>query len=185
MIGRPDADGKYQLSGREYFAIREIFGLISALAYNGDELKARAQLIPGVWRDFRMVQAKITSVVDAMLRTVPIKKIRMIKEDCANTVINVEVRAPHGAKPPVPPDYVCVPSTALDDIIGRVLNVECFACDKAGKAMTRCPVRAAIDDLFPFEIEDPDNGGCKYCGYHISHDYNGHEEEDNNNAESE
>ena len=178
MIGRPDADGKYPLSGREYFAIREIFGLISALAYNGDELKARAQLIPGVWRDFRMVQAKITSVVDAMLRTVPIKKIRMIKEDCANTWINVEVRAPRGVKPPARPDYVCVPSTALDAVIGRVLDIECFACDKTGKEMTRCPVRAVIDDLFPFEIEDPDNDGCKYCNFHIDRADTRYEEKD-------
>lgn len=183
MIDRPDVDGKYPLSGREYYSIRELFGMISALEYTMDDLKARAQLTPGTWRDMCLVMSKAKKVVDELLDTIPQRKLRMIRTDIENTVISVEVRAPHGAKPPRNPDYVCVPSKALDGLLERIVDIDCFACAKRGREIKKCQMRQLIEDTFPYDIPEPDNDGCKFCNCHIDHDDLRSEED--NDAESE
>ena len=49
MHQRPDEDGRYPLSMKEYTALRTLFGAVNAL--DSDTLKERCKLFPGGWRD--------------------------------------------------------------------------------------------------------------------------------------
>lgn len=176
MIGRPDADGKFPLSGNEYYAIREIFAVISALDSALGYLKDRAKLTPGTWRDLCAVMKLSQKALDQLLRSVPVKKLVQIKSDIERTVVSVEVKPPHGVGLPKDPDFVCIPAPTLDYLIGIVMDIECFACEKRGREIKKCPIRPAIEDTFPFEIPEPENDGCKFCNYHIDHDNKQYEE---------
>lgn len=184
MLGRPDEDGKFPLSGNEYYAVREIFAVISAFETSMDYLKDRAKLKPGTWRDMKLVSTKSQSAVGELLRTVPLKKIEQIMIELKNTFITVDVRPVRGVKPPKRPDYVYVPAAALDGLIERVMDIDCFACEKRGREIKKCQLRALIEDTFPYAIPEPDNDGCKFCNCHISRDDMRYDEEENH-AESE
>lgn len=185
MLGKPDAQGKYPLSSNEYYAIRLIFAVISAFETEVGYLKERTKLKPGTWRDLRLISAKAQKVVDELLHTVPLKKIEQMKIELNNTFMTVDVRPIRSMKTPKRPDYVYIKASAIDGLIGSVMDIECFACEKRGREIKKCPLKEIIEDTFPYEIPDPDNDGCKFCGCHIDHEYNGHEEEDEKNAESE
>lgn len=166
MLRQPDSDGRYPLSGNEYYALREIFGIISAFETSHGYLKERAQLKPGTYRDMMLVLKKSQHVLTELLRTIPAKKLGQIMAELKHTFVNVEVRPERGVMPKQT-DYVYVPAKALDDLIERVMDVECFACDKRGREIKKCPLRSMIEDTFPYDIPEPDNDGCKFCGYHI------------------
>lgn len=176
MIGRPDAEGKYPLSGNEYYAVREIFAVISAFESSMGYLRDRAKLTPGTWRDMNLVLKLSQKIIDVLLRSIPTKKLVQIKSDISRTVVSVEVRQPHATGAPKDPDFVCIPAPTLDYLIGIVMDIECFACERRGREIKKCPIRPAIEDTFPFEIPEPENDGCKFCNYHIDHDDKRYEE---------
>lgn len=182
MLKQKDAEGKYPLSGNEYYAIREIFGVISAYESSMNYLKDRAKLTPGVWRDLCLVLKKSQTALDDLLRTVPRKKLQQMKVDIENTVVSIEVRAPHSVKPKKAPDFACVPITALDNLIGRVMDIDCFACEKSEREIKKCPMKVLIEDTFAYEIPDPEDGRCKFCNFHIDHDDRRYEEGEQNHA---
>ena len=179
MLGKPDAQGKYALSGNEYYAIREIFAVLSAYETSMEFLRDRAKLKPGVWRDMRLVSSKSQNIIAELMRTVPAKKLQLIMTELPNTYITVDVRPPRGAQPVKRPDYAYVPAAALDELICRVMDVDCFACEKRGRAIKKCPLRAMIEDTFPYDIPEPDNDGCKFAGCHIDRADTRYETEDN------
>lgn len=170
MMRQPDADGRIPLTGNEYYAIREIFGMISALELGMGYLQERAHLKPGVWRDLKLVSAKAQSAVSELLRTVPRKKLEQITHDLEHTHVTVEIKPElKCVKPPQAENYVYVSALALDKLIDTVMQFECFACDKAGKDVKRCPVRKIIEDTFPYDFELDEDGGCVFRGCKIEH----------------
>lgn len=185
MLGKPDAQGKYPLSGNEYYAIRLLFAAISSFETEADYLKDRANLKPGVWRDIKLIQAKTLHILDELLHTVPIKKIAQMKTEIRNTFITVDVRPIRDMNPPKRPDYVYIKASAIDSLIERVMDVECFACEKRGREIKKCKLRETIEDTFPYDIPEPNNECCKFCGCHISREDNLYNKEAWLNDESE
>lgn len=74
MWRKPDEDGRYPLSHAEYQALRSIFGAKNALEQTHHDLERRVRLIPGGWRDFRLVMTLIDKLMAAVLGTIPQKK---------------------------------------------------------------------------------------------------------------
>ena len=60
MLKPMDKDGKYPLTGREYNALRCIVLSKNEVTNSIDSLKDRFHLIPGGWRDARMIYTRYT-----------------------------------------------------------------------------------------------------------------------------
>lgn len=97
MSSRDDPN-RPRLRGREYNAIRELFGLMSGLEKYMGLLKERAQLQPGCWRDLRLVEAKLEKGLEALLKTIPPDKLGQVQRDLDNTQVTVEVRPPQDCR---------------------------------------------------------------------------------------
>ena len=87
-----DADGRFHFSERDYYATRELFGIVSTFNKCSGELERRVREIPGGWRDFRLIQTLSEKLLIGILRTVPQKKLAAIKRELDNTEVLVNVR---------------------------------------------------------------------------------------------
>ena len=124
---------RFPLSGREYYALRELFGVVSTFNNCAGELDKRVRSIPGAYRDYRMIQSVAEKLVRKLLTTVPKNKLVQISKELKYTRIVVEV------KPEITPSrddgnlLTYVPQRALERIMEKVVGYECFCCEKAGK----------------------------------------------------
>ena len=95
MSTRPpekDADGRFHFSEREYFATRELFGIVSTFNKNAEQLERRVREIPGGWRDLKLIMAVSEKLLRGILRTIPKKKLAVIQKELLNTEVLVNVR---------------------------------------------------------------------------------------------
>ncbi len=74
MWKQPDEKGRYPMSNAEYQALRALFGAKNALEQTSKDIERRMRLIPGGWRDFRMLVSVLDKLLMSVLRTVPQKK---------------------------------------------------------------------------------------------------------------
>ena len=151
------------LAEKEYYAIRELFGLISAIQKYGSILKQRAQMKSGVWEKMQRIDADSQDVLQSLLVTIPIEKLRLIQRELPNIRVTVETTPERGYRKKND-EYVYVTAKALDLLIQKTVDFECFACDKTGKAVADCPVRKAIEDTYPFKLPGGSDGQCKFSG---------------------
>ena len=87
-----DADGRFHFSEREYYATRELFGIVSTFNKYAGLLEHRVREIPGGWRDLRMLMTVSEKLLKSILRTVPKKKLAAIQKELRNTEVIVNVR---------------------------------------------------------------------------------------------
>lgn len=95
MATRPpekDADGRFHFSEREYYATRELFGIVSTFNKNAEQLERRVREIPGGWRDLKLIMAVSEKLMKGILRTIPKKKLAVIQKELTNTEVLVNVR---------------------------------------------------------------------------------------------
>lgn len=170
MNSQPDADGRYALSGNEYYALRYLFGIISGFETSMGYLKERAQLKQGTWRDMKMIAAVAGKTVENLLATVPAKKLVQIHKELANTQIDIRVKGTAGIPSTEAESYCYVPENAIDTLVQNMLEYQCFACEKTERESRKCPYRKAIDGCFPFEQPEGTKDQCRYCGYSIEKD---------------
>ena len=173
-----DADGRLHFSEREYYAARELFGIVSTFSKCAGELERRAREIPGGWRDLRLITTLSEKLLSCILRTIPKKKLAVIRKELENTEVIVNVRK-----------NVCQPSTeetdgytyvsqrALERITQRVVDFECFCCEKKGADAKRCQLRRDIEATYHFEYDCPMKQECPFQGMMFGGEYGTDEDE--------
>ena len=162
---KQDEDGRYALSSREYTALQQLFGLVHAS--NNETLKARLQLIPGGWRDMRLIAAKSQALLEALFATVSFKKLHSIQRELNNTICEVKIKAPSGHSK----DHVFISRTALVRLMERAIYTDCYLCEKTIKECKQCPLYQDLNDCFPYELAEPENPLCPFDGVsHLSAD---------------
>lgn len=154
------------LTGREYYALREMFGLISCYGKSLGYLEKRAKTLPGVWRDMHMISAKTERVIAALLSTVPTDKLRQIERELENTYVSVEVRRTVIAQPEREM-FTYVPQKPLEALIEGVLRGECMFCEKDQRESKKCPWRKAIEATYPYELPEVYKEHCRFSGFTI------------------
>ena len=172
MLGNPDEQGRYALSGREYYAIRFLFGMVSCFQESAKILKDRANVASrSTWRDIRMVSSVCDKILDTLLSTIPYRKLAQIKTELSNTMISVDVT--HGKGLPAPKkDAMCyVPEKAVESLINNMIDFQCFSCQKSLKEAKKCPYRKSIDDCFPYEPLGDKQDMCRYSGLNFELEY--------------
>ena len=160
------AEERWPLSGREYFAIRQLFAIVSSYEHSMTQLEKRAKAIPGAWRDLKMLSAKSENLIAALLRTVPANKLQQIQRELGSTTVTVEVKGAANSKLERGA-FQYVPCEALETLIQHMIDWECFSCEKCGKEAKKCPYRETIEACFPYEMSFKDKEYCAYSGMNI------------------
>jgi len=137
------------LRQKEYYALRTLFGMVEMFAKHAELLEKRVKGIPDGWRDMRMIASVAQKLMEHILETVPDKKLASIQKELRHTVVEIKVT----------PDYsgensgCCyISEDTLDGLIQRLMNAECFLCDKSGAAMKACGLRKTLADAYPWDF---------------------------------
>ena len=91
MNNKPDNNGRYSLSGREYYALRELFAAVDGFNRNACELEKRVRTIPNGYRDLRMLQSVSAKLMRDILETVPVKKLAQIRRELSSSEMILRV----------------------------------------------------------------------------------------------
>ena len=151
------------LTSREYYAIREMFGIVSTFEKTMGYLEKRAKKLPGAWRDMNMISAKGQRLIAALLSTVPADKIKLIEKELHNTVVNVDV-VRRGLPEPKIDEFTYVPQKALETLIDGIVQEQCFLCEKDKRQSKKCPWRKAIEATYPWELPEQYKEHCRFSG---------------------
>ena len=164
---------KTPLSGNEYAALRCFFGVVSTMTIHQGRLEKRIRSIPNGWRNWRFIQSSADRLLDELIETIPPNKLKQIRTELAHTRVFVEVRREF-CNPAVDRDekmMTYVPMRALERIMAVAVNNECLFCERSGKVAKKCPLRADLNAMYPFEVEkEPElaNGQeCPFAGWRI------------------
>lgn len=163
---RPD---RTELTSREYYAIRELFGLVSSFERTKGLLEKRAKKLPGTWRDMNMIVAKGMRVMAALLSTVTIEKLKIISKELDNTVVNVDV-VKRGMPQRKADTFTYVPTEALETLLRGIVQNECVFCEKTKREAKKCIWHNAIEATYPFELPELHKEHCRFSGFTIEHE---------------
>lgn len=162
MTKQPDADGRYALSGREYDSIRYIWTAFSTLDAYSASLKDRLKLIPGGWRDIRLLHAVSKNLERKLFDTVPIRKAAAMKAEMNNSSLTMSVRMADQRLPGI----MYMDEHALIALIDLLVSRECLLCEKCGKDAKRCVIRRTIEDVMHYDLEPaPNPEDCPLAGW--------------------
>jgi hypothetical protein len=160
------AQANKPLSGKEYAALQSFFAAISHMAELIPYLKARAHMVPNLWRDLRMIETRLQTILDQLLLTVPPEKLRHISQDIRNTSLYIKVEAP-GIRTQSTEGFSYTPTKVLNQLLAYMCEHECMMCDKTPTEARRCPYRQILDNALPHEIKARDRENCKYADFVI------------------
>jgi hypothetical protein len=157
MWKQPDENGRYPMSNPEYQALRALFGAKNALEQTSKDIERRVRLIPGGWRDFRMLVAVLDRLLAAVLRTVPQKKLLAIRAELSRTICEVHMQ---GVTSPKDDDLLTVvPQGALERVINEAVSFRCFGCERCD--YKRCELFKAVDVLYHYDF--PKTKTCPFA----------------------
>ena len=165
MLRKPDEDGRYPLSGREWNALRCVQTAMNELDVCQDYLKERLKLTRNGWRFLRAALAMMDRVCDLIYSTVPRKKLMAMREEVRHSQIRLIVK---GADDRMPPGIVYVDEDAFIAVMDYVISQECWCCEKTGKDVKRCRIKQLILGVLHYEsdpAEFPEDGHCELAGH--------------------
>lgn len=161
-----DKDGRYPLTGREYEAMRTLWGAMNAL--QGDDLKARLQTTKDGWKALKTAEAFMQKAIEALNMTIPLNKLLTLQRELKETVCIVRLR---GASYVSQRDSVFVSQPALVRLLDRAIQMDCMLCEKTRKEGAKCRLYRDIAACFPYELENPnEEDKCPFAGInHITY----------------
>ena len=157
----PDKDGRYPLSGREYIALRSLYGAVNVIAQYSNELKQRAMLTDGTWETMEGMLDNSCKVLANILNTVPKARLHILQKELDSTYLTVNVKRPYESTQ----DTGCyIESKSLMTLANAAIRDHCFICDRSCKDGTRhCEIYKAVQDCYPYQFESYDDK-CPIAG---------------------
>lgn len=166
------------ISKKEYYAIQAIFGMMSELSRNLEDIKSRAQKLPGVWRDLKLCQTLLAKSQKLLLKTVPIKKLYQIQRELDNTYTRIHVGKDYSKNTDA---VTYIDRDALDRIVSRAMLMHCFACTKCGREARKCQLRQDIEDTYLWNLHPLRNDElCRFADCTLEEAINEQENRTNN-----
>lgn len=150
------------LTNKEYYTLRELFGIVNTFDKCANDLRARCKLIPGGWRDLRLIITKAEKLMTDILHTVPLKKLESMRKEFDHTVCEVRVTRDFTGKAKEE-GFAYVPDRALERVVHRLIGYECLCCDKSAKEGKRCKLFKDIEALYPWPMP-PRSDRCPLAG---------------------
>lgn len=157
-----DSDGRLPFSEREYYALRQLCGAFSMADNHSDELKERVRLIPNGFRDLRLIVSMSEKLITNIMKTIPLKKLKLIQRELKNTVCEVKVNRDVTGRNSE--GFCYVPEQAMVRTVERVIDYTCFGCEKCGREAKKCPVRLDIESLYPWDVVVKGDDPCPLSG---------------------
>ena len=162
-MNKPSEGERTNLTGQEYFALRSLMGIVSTFATEDRVLKNRLKKVPMGWCDVKMIEAKADRLLDAVLATIPAKKLAQIRQEIGHSRVEISVvRDVTGAHKKA---FTYVPNEALEWLEDQVIDLNCMMCDKTEKESRKCPVRRNIEALYQYDF--PERKGCPIAQMNI------------------
>lgn len=158
MISKPDADGRYPLSGREYGALKTIIAAVNSL--ETDALNPRCELCENALDDLNTARSLLRKTLDALLETVPVKKLIAIRKEMGCTYCVLKTQ-PIGD---VTNHTVYVDQPSMVRLMERAISMECFMCERSAKECQRCPLFHDLSACFPYDLLEPSDTLCPFAG---------------------
>lgn len=151
------------LSSREYAALMSLFAAVSHYSELYPILRRRADNLPGVWDAMKTAEEKTESVIDEILRTVPQKKLRQIKEELNHVKLYIRVERPGCVASLDTTPFSYIETKTVNELLQYVCEHECLMCDRTPTEARKCPYRKMIEDALPHTVNAKDGANCKYA----------------------
>ena len=165
MLGEPDKQGRYKLSGKEYSALLRIMATHNEMIVSSDAIKERIKTIKYGWRDFCRAKQILDKLSRDLLDTVPLQKLLVIQREVKAARLYIKI-GPDAC--PDPNDHVVyINETAFVALLDQIVAMNCLLCDKHGREVKKCPWLKLIEDVMPYSPDpelDPSDGSCQIAG---------------------
>ena len=159
-------DRSMPLTEKEYYAIREFFGFVSAIQRYGSILKRRAEKTDGTWEEIERISRESENVLHNLLITIPVQKLQLIQRELPNIRVTVETVPERGRRKKTD-EYAYVPTKDLETLIQKTIDWNCFACEKTGREIEQCPISKAVEAVYPFRLPGDSSKSCKFSGLNL------------------
>ena len=123
---------------RELFAA--LFALDNILDKFSGGYQRLCQRVPGGWRDYRIAQSRMASVITRLLDTVPVEQLLTVKRQLDLTEIRIGIKSAAGRDK----NYWVMSYDDLADLAEYATKTECFTCDGAKH---NCRLRQILKEL--------------------------------------
>lgn len=143
------------LRSGEAMAIQFLCGLVSEMERGKSELEKRIRFI-GKERQFKKLSTEIGNLLEAILDTVPLEKLRVLKRNLDSQEMKIHTKS--SFKTPDDP-YTYVPTDALYDLHAFASRWECKVCDGDGECMRNCRYRKVLKRVIMVDVDESD-GEC-------------------------
>lgn len=153
------------LSNKEYYALRNLFGMVNNFNQYAADLKHRCESID-VWADYQLLIAMSERLMADLLLTIPPKKLLTMKKDLDHTICECRIAYDYAKRDER--EFTYCSTEAIDELVSMIMNWECLSCDKNAKEARKCRVFKAIDACFSWELA-PNGDVCPLAG--IIEDY--------------
>ena len=130
---------RYRVTASDREALVMLYSISSVLEHFEGQLKSLCHRVPNGWRDARMVQSRLNSLILSVLETVPVEQLKTIKHHMDLSTIHVGIRSA-GKRPK---DYWISSYDDLADLAEYATKAECLFCD--GKQS--CRLRDVLKEL--------------------------------------
>lgn len=159
----PKADGRQDLSYREYQGLRSLFGSKNSLEINWTELTKRVKSIPNGYRDLRMLMSVTDKLLYKILETIPTERLKTIKKELDLTYCKVELASPMTK---IDSAMVVVDEGPLYRLISEAVKYHCIGCDMTHKdAKRKCQFYKDIQSCYHYEFTKCDT--CPFADTEI------------------
>lgn len=148
---KADADGRINLTYKEYDALRTVFGAFNALTMYSDRLERRCKSFKNGWRDMRLLCVLAEKIMNNLLQTIPTKKLLQIREELKHSYCIIKVE---GAAGITNNPCMYIRQETLIDICKAAVDINCFGCDKTQQQAKReCKLYGEIQECFGYEFD--------------------------------
>ena len=133
MLYESDEDGKYKLTGPEYSAVLTMMCAVDTMISEASRLEERIKLLPYGWRDYKMIIKRLGQLSEDILVTVPIKRLRTIREELKNMEIRATLKGVTGDKGG---GVVCVNTNELMAVIDEIVSMRASSARSVGRILS-------------------------------------------------
>jgi hypothetical protein len=152
------------LGAREYYALRNLFGMVSSFEVTAKDLEKRVKSIPGGWRDMRLLTVLSEKLMKNVVETIPTKKLQLIRKELEHTVVHIDVKNNVLPKKESADNrFTYVPEGTIDRLVDIAVQTECLFCEKKGKDAKHCQLRKDIEMTYMYDIPS-DHVACPFAG---------------------
>lgn len=132
------------LTGKEMTMLEHLVLLDSRLSQYTDCMRDRLGAVEHGWRDWKLVQAKVTRLVEELYKTIS-------KSNAKHFYLLHLYGEAHITERPVvhQKGYTNISGDDLQTLLGIVVRNECLMCMKEGKEVKRCKLRELLLTLAP------------------------------------